>query len=66
MPRPKKSEDQKLVIQPLRISPTVKRRLSALPTKDKKRVIAEMRKAVEGVINAMTGNDLQSSQGVSL
>ena len=60
MARPAKPEDEKLVLQPLRISPLVKGRLNSLTTKDKKRVIAEMRKAVEAVIISMTDKELPS------
>jgi hypothetical protein len=60
MPRKLLSDDQRLALQPLRISPLVKRRLDALSFEEKKRVRAEMRKAVEFVINYMTHSGLQS------
>lgn len=54
MPRPKLKDSERLALQALRISPDAKNRLAALPSDEKKEVIAEMRKAVERIIIAMT------------
>lgn len=62
MARPKIPENQRLVLQPLRISPVAKKRLSALPSPKRRAVIAEMRKAAEMVIIAMTDNGLHAAQ----
>jgi len=62
MPRPAKPEHQKLALQAVRISPIAKDLLSSLPTKEKKEVIAEMRKAVENIIIAMTSKELQAAR----
>lgn len=63
MPRPSIPIEQKLVPQALRISPSARRRLESLPTRQKKRVLAAMRNAVELVINSMTDNVLQHHPG---
>lgn len=60
MPKPSLPPHKKLVQQGLRIAPQAKMRLDALPTAEKKRVLAAMRRAVELVINSMIDNDLQS------
>jgi hypothetical protein len=60
MARPRLPDHERLVSTALRISPQAHRRLQSLPTKQKKHVIAAMRKAAELVINSMTGNLLQS------
>jgi predicted DNA-binding protein len=62
MPRPKLTDEKRLVLQPLRISPRAKRRLVALSSEERRAVIAEMRKAAEMVIIAMTDNSLASSE----
>lgn len=61
MARPKKPDNQRLVLQPLRISPVAKQRLSDLEPKERRRVIAEMRRAAEMVIIAMTDSSLQAA-----
>ena len=59
MARPKKQENERLVLQPLRISPLAKSRLASVTTSEKKQIISEMRKAVERIIIAMTDKTLQ-------
>lgn len=59
MPRQPLPDNEKKVLQVIRISPIARRRLEALPTSKKKMVIAAMRNAVELVINSMTMNDLE-------
>lgn len=63
MPKPALPPDKKLVMQGLRIAPQAKMRLDALPTPQKRRVLAAMRQAVELVINSMTDNALHLQSG---
>lgn len=60
MPRQPLPDNEKKVLQVIRISPIARRRLEALPTSKKKLVIAAMRQAVELVINSMTDSALHS------
>ena len=61
MPRLSKPDNEKLVLHSLRISPLARERLAALPIKKKKAVIAEVRKAVERTIIAMTAQDISQA-----
>lgn len=61
MARKRLPDHQRLAVQNVRISPQAKERLGALPTRQKKRVIAAMRQAVELVINSMTDNVLHTA-----
>jgi hypothetical protein len=62
MARPKKKDSERLVLQGLRISPDARERLQALPTEQKKAVIAEMRRLSEMAIIAMSSKHLQTAQ----
>lgn len=61
MARPKKPDNQRLVLQALRISPIAKQRLTRLKPDERRKVIAEMRVAAERVIIAMTDSTLQAA-----
>lgn len=52
-------------MQGIRISPDAKRRLASLPSNEKKEVIAEMRKAIEGIIISMTHKNLPGNSEIS-
>jgi predicted DNA-binding protein len=58
MPRPALPDNEKKVVQVIRISPIARQRLESLPTSKKKLVIAAMRQAVELVINSMADSAL--------